>query len=358
MNRFLIVNPFGIGDAIFSMALVEALRRAKPDAYIAFVCNERTEPVVRMNRAIDRTIVFHRDRFRKLWKRHPFLFWAKLRALFGLVRAERFNAMIDLSLGREYALFGWLAGIRERVGFDCKGRGIFLTKKEPLASYSGRHVAELQLGLLGRIGIDPAAGPSRPSLVVPEAARLEADAIWKRAGFRPEDRIVAVAPGGGRTWGANAKYKQWDAGRFGEVAATLAADAHTKTLVLGDREEAPLLDQARSAVKAGSCAILAGERIDTVAACLVRCRALVANDGGLLHLANALGVRTVSLYGPVDEGVYGPFWDDVPREVLTEAVGCRPCYKDFRFPPCTHDRQCLDRLPVSRVVEAAKKIVC
>ena len=61
MKRILVINPFGIGDAIFSMRLVEALRKAYPDAVIGFLCNERAVDLVRLNTSVNQTFIFHRD---------------------------------------------------------------------------------------------------------------------------------------------------------------------------------------------------------------------------------------------------------------------------------------------------------
>ena len=83
MKRVLVINPFGIGDVIFSMTLVEVVRNACPDAVIGFLCNERTIDLVRLNTSIDQTFIFNRDLFKRLWKKHPFIFFRKLTALLG-----------------------------------------------------------------------------------------------------------------------------------------------------------------------------------------------------------------------------------------------------------------------------------
>ena len=67
-------------------------------------------------------------------------------------------------------------------------------------------------------------------------------------------------------------------------------------------------------------------------------------------------VEPAAMFGPVDERAYGPYGSDVTHTVLTEPVPCRPCYKDFRFPPCQYDRRCLELLPVERAVHALEKI--
>ena len=355
--RILVVNPFGIGDVIFSMTVAEEIRRAFPEALIGFVCNERTQGLVRLNTSIDQTYVFNRGRFRRLWARHPFFFYQKLKALLASLREARFETAVDFSLGREYPFFAWWIGIRRRIGFDFKGRGFFLTHKDKLEGYDDRPVADTQLALLGYLGIRPGQVPSRLPLHVSAAVRNEAAAFLKKNGFYENDKILGLAPGGGRSWGSNAYFKQWDPEKFAAAANAWNAARGHKILLLGDRGESDLLSRTAGLIRAAK-AVAAGEALEKVCGLLLRCQALLCNDGGLLHLANALGVRTVSLFGPVDEKVYGPYGEGTPHEVLTEPVPCRPCYRRFHFPPCPYERRCLSLLPQEKVLKALEKIAC
>ena len=356
-KRYLVVNPFGIGDVIFTMPLVESLRVQDPGAFIGFVCNERTFELVRMNTAIDRTYIFNRDRIRKLWKKNLFLFYRKLSAFLALLKEDRFDVLVDLSLGREAGFYAWMIGIRDRAGFDTRGRGLFLTKKLGLDGYAGRPVAEIQMDLLSCLGFSRPSQPPSLSLRTSEAAQIAAAAFLKKSGFHVQDRFLAVAPGGGKSWGPNAVYKQWDPEFFAQAADDFcrARGGRTRVVLLGDRSEEALLEKVRGLIKTSAIPAL-GFTLEETAALLLKMEALLCNDGGLMHLANALNVKTVSVFGPVDEKVYGPYGGTAKREVLVEAVPCRPCYQKFYFPPCHHERRCLTRLPVARAVEALKKI--
>ncbi|MBI4432046.1 MAG: glycosyltransferase family 9 protein [Candidatus Omnitrophica bacterium] len=352
MKRILVVNPFGIGDALFSMQAVEALRQEIPDVFIGFLCNERTADLVRLNTSIDRTFVFNRDQFRGLWRKSPLVFLKELRAFLDLIRRERFDTLLDFSLGRQYSFFAMLIGIPRRIGFDYKGRGTFLTQKTKIEGYEDCPVAQTQLQLLEASGIFAHKKNRLPIFISEEAREGAAEELRKR-GFLESDRILAVAPGGGRSWGQNAIYKQWDPHRFSETANAFAG---VKVLLLGDESERALLAELAAGIK-NTHWVVAGQPIEKVCALLSRSQALVCNDGGLLHLANALGVKTVSIFGPVDEKVYGPFDQTIPSEVMIEPVPCRPCYHRFRFPPCPYERRCLAELPTEKVVTALKKML-
>ncbi len=355
MKKILVVNPFGIGDVIFTMVMVEAIRKARPDARICFLCNERTETLVRMNSSIDKTFVFHRDLYRKLWKRNPVLMFQELKGLLGVLRKERFDTLLDLSLGREYSFYAMLIGIKKRVGFDFKGRGIFLTQKKKIKGYTGEPAADTQLRLLDFLGIPYEKNKLSISLMVTGEAISDAEAYLGRSGFSDKDRVIAVAPGGGKSWGDKAIFKQWDPERFARAVNLFAERDGCKVVVLGDKSEEELLKRTAAMIEPASL-VVSGEPFDRVCALLLRSEFLLCNDGGLLHLGNALGVKTVSIFGPVDEKVYGPYGDGTPHIVLSEPVPCRPCYQYFYFPPCPYERRCLCELGAEKVVAALEKI--
>ncbi|PIU40257.1 MAG: hypothetical protein COT00_02645 [Candidatus Omnitrophica bacterium CG07_land_8_20_14_0_80_50_8] len=355
MKRILVINPFGIGDVIFSMSLVEAIRQADPKAVIGFLCNERTVDLVRLNTSIDHTFVFHRDLFRRLWRKSPLLFFKKLKALLAMIREHRFDTVFDLSLGREFSFFCRWVGIKRSIGFDYQGRGLFLTDKIRMDGYSGAFVAVTQLELLTKTGISYDTAKSFLPFQISSGARQDALDLLTKQGVAGEERLIALAPGGGKSWGKQAVYKQWDSERFAEAANVFCKGGRFRIVLLGDAREQGLLQRTASCLRV-PVVMAAGEAIEKVCALLLRTEFLLCNDGGLLHLANALGVKTVSIFGPVDEKVYGPLGGRSAREVVTEPVPCRPCYQRFHFPPCPYERRCLGELSVDKVVAAMKKV--
>ena len=355
MKKILFINPFGIGDVLFTMALVEAVRCAEPEAEIAFLCNERTAELVRLNQSIDHTFVFHRDHFRGLWKNKKTQFFREFAGFWQRIRVEKYDTLFDLSLGREFSFFSMLVGIPRRIGLDYKNRGIFLTAKKKILGYEGEPVAATQLSLLGLAGFETPKNNLVPTLAISEQVRNEMKQSFRRQGVAEGEKVLGVAPGGGRSWGKDAIYKQWDPGRFAQTAKAWISQGRRKTAFFGDAEESDLVIEAASATPAKPLVFI-DLSMEKLCAALLSCDILLCNDSGLLHLANALGVKTVSIFGPVDEKVYGPFWKEAPHEVITENVPCRPCYSRFHFPPCPHERRCLEALGVEKVVSAIEKM--
>ena len=354
IRKILVINPFGIGDVIFSMVLVEELKKSLPGARIGFLGNERTVGLLRMNGSIDVCHVFNRDELRALRNKGLQFYVLRLKEYFNELKKERYDTVFDLSLGREFSFAAFLAGIPRRIGFNYKGRGLFLTHRTPFFGYEGKHVVDWQLSLLRHAGIESGAPFVKPTLSVSPGANQKASGWMSSRGMKPDSKYFIVAPGGGRSWGENAVYKQWSPEKFAEAANRWASHGGAIVL-LGDSGEAGLLDEVGKQLK-GPFVTASDLALEISAAIIQRAEFLLGNDGGLVHLANALGVKTVSLYGPVDEKVYGPYNGGTKQEVLMEPVPCRPCYQRFHFPACEHQRRCLEELSTEKVLAAIQKI--
>jgi ADP-heptose:LPS heptosyltransferase len=87
-----------------------------------------------------------------------------------------------------------------------------------------------------------------------------------------------------------------------------------------------------------------------------RCALIVTNDGGPLHMSVSLGVKTVSIFGPVDEKVYGPYPPSERHITVTADVPCRPCYRNFKYVKCDSNR-CLKEIRPEEVLAAAEKLL-
>ncbi len=350
MKKVLFVNPFGLGDTIFTFYSVAHFKKAHPGAKVDFLCNERTIDLVRMNPDISHAYEFNRDYLRSVRTRNLRDFFNEYRSLVMGWKKESYEAMFDLSLGREFGFLGLLAGISRRYGLNHRGRGLFLTHKLPFSGYEGRPVTETQLDLLRQAGVAVSGGVSL-RWNIPTEAEKTAEALLR--GGRAQS-WMSLAPGGGHSWGSNAIFKQWEPERF-VLAANHWARSGGGILLVGGASEKALLERVQGALRV-PCVISCGESLGVVGALLRRTSLFLGNDGGLLHFAHSLGVKSVSIYGPVDETAYGPYGTDVSFEVVSAPVSCRPCYKNFIFPPCPYDRRCLTEISVQKTLESIDRI--
>lgn len=371
MEKFLIINPFGIGDVLFTTPVVKALKEKYPDSIIGYWCNERVAGLLKSNTGVNKVFPLSRGDIKRVYRGLKGL--AALVNLIREIRRERFDAAFDFSLDSRYGLWSRLAGIKKRIGLDYKNRGRFLTDKVKLAGYSGKHVVEYYLDLLNFIGIKisspglEAANKGRTgrgyvtySLEVSEESRIKAKKILAEQGIMSSDLIIGIAPGGGASWGKNAVYKQWPADRFAQLAGRLIKNLDAHVVLLGSTDEKPISDiivndvQSRWGLKPtyfpASIINLTGKlSLEELAAVIKELKVLVCNDGGPLHMAVALGVKTVSIFGPVDDKVYGPYPLSGDHIVIKKDLSCRPCYENFRFKGCLNNRKCLEDITVEEV---------
>ncbi|MBI3616114.1 MAG: glycosyltransferase family 9 protein [Candidatus Omnitrophica bacterium] len=353
--RVLIANPFGIGDVLFSLPLLHALREENSKTFIGYLCNRRTEEIVGHSFPIDWHLVFEKDEFRKAWRRSK---PAGIRELGSLIRAIsgiQFDTLIDLSLGWHYGLGGALSGIPKRVGFDFRGRGRFLTHRLSLQGFHDQPVSEYYLDLLSLLDL-PRPNQIRHSLTLNGSVGTQVAEYLKTQEVHPREKLIAIVPGGGASWGPNALYKQWPPDRFMETANHLASQYQARILLIGDAQEESLCRMIAKGLKSPS--ILAGiPSLLLLAGLLKRCDLVIGNDSGPMHLAACVGTKTVAIYGPVDGSVYGPLSDPSIHRVVVHGLACRPCYQGFRFPPCPWDNACLKQLDPSRVITAAEELL-
>jgi ADP-heptose:LPS heptosyltransferase len=174
--------------------------------------------------------------------------------------------------------------------------------------------------------------------------------------IKPSNFIVGIAPGGGASWGKDAIYKQWPAERFGQLSGRLINELNAKVVLLGSTDEKSLAEIARN--DSMSIIDLTGKlSLEELAAVIKELRLLVCNDGGLLHMATVLGTGTVSIFGPVDEKVYGPYPPGEKHMVMKKDMPCRPCYRNFRFSGCFNNKRCLEDITVDAVFEMVERLL-
>ena len=128
-----------------------------------------------------------------------------------------------------------------------------------------------------------------------------------------------------------------------------------KIVILGDKTERPLADIVVGAMK-NKCIDLVGMvELEDLSALLRSLKLLVSNDGGPLHMAVASGIKTVSVFGPVDDLVYGAYPPGADHFVVKGSIDCRPCYKNFKLSVCDRSRECLKSISVEDVFQVVRK---
>jgi heptosyltransferase II len=342
VKKILVRATNWIGDAVMSLPALAAIRASFPTAEIAVLARPWVADIYAGQTAIDRVIPYRAARGpRDLGAK-----WDLAKQL----RAEAFDCAILLQNAFEAALLVKLAGIPKRIGYDRDGRGWLLTDAiaVPKPGEIPRHQSFYYLELLVRAGI---------LAVLPETQTIRLDGIdqaMARGALRFAELgaalpVIGVSPGA-----AYGGAKRWMADGFAEAASSIALRESASVALFGSETERLLCDAIAESIRARGAAVinLAGrttlrEFIDLAAAC----RLFLTNDSGAMHIASALGVRTVAVFGATDDIATGP--TGPLARVVRQDVDCSPCL----LRECPIDHRCMTRVTPDRVAAVAMDLL-
>ncbi len=308
IERLLIVRLSAMGDVIHTLPAVHALREAFPLAHIGWLIEERWAELLcapgssrRGERSALRPLVdeVHVVNL-KAWGRSPFSISTLQRAstLWNDVRDAGYDAAIDLQGALRSALLARLSGARVVYGAAEPRESpasLWYTRKVVAC---GGHVVEQNFSVAqALIGLRGGTAPPDVACDLPRDPQAEAR-IGQRLAELGVGEFAILNPGAG--WGA----KRWPAERYGEVALWLAQQGVGSILNYGPGEKE--LAHAAEAASAGTAQTMSCT-ITELIALMRRARLFIGGDTGPLHLAAALRVPVVGIYGPTDPARNGPY---------------------------------------------------
>ncbi|MFQ5586699.1 MAG: lipopolysaccharide heptosyltransferase II [Thermodesulfobacteriota bacterium] len=337
-DSLLVRVPNWIGDAVLCLPALDAVRKGLGGAAITVLAKPWVAPLFYHNPSVTAVIEYDtRGKHRGIagkWR------------LIGKLKAHDFGRALLLQNAFEAALIAFLAGIPERYGYTTDGRGPLLTRGvKPAGKKAPFHHVDYYLGLVEKLGLG-SRGERLPRLYLEESEREWAGCFLRKGGINGAVPLIGLAPGA-----AYGPAKQWPAGRFAQVA-TMFSRKHSFYPLLfgsrGDREACRHVDDGIG----GNCLDLSGKTSLREAMALISlCTVFVANDSGLMHIAAALGVPTVALFGSTDPERTGPLGKRC--KALYKSVDCNPCFKR----ECPTDFRCMEALSADDVVEAAMRLI-
>ena len=356
LDNILIVNTFGIGDVLFSTPLVEEIKRSLPRSKIHYICNRRNLDLLKNSPYLKSVLVFEKDDFRQARARSG---WEFIRMLFDFVKKIKelhADVAVDLTLNYQMNIFLILAGVRRRIGFNYNNRGTFLTQKTNLPGFNDKHVAEYYLDLLKFLDLSISDKHKLRSFTSAEDKKA-VDAFLEEKGLAGK-ALVGIVAAGGKSWGGDAFYRRWDKDNFAHVGKKLSeTDNNVRILIFGTKEEKDVCDYIRQKIGEKAISMCGNTSLGLLVEFMSRCKLVICNEGGPMHIAVSQGVRTVSIFGPVDDRIYGPYpRSDMHKVVVAEGVQCRPCYRNFKHKPCGK-HLCLTRIDKDRVLSLAKESI-
>lgn len=339
-RRLLVVLPSWVGDAVMATPTLRALRAGFPGAFIGGLVRPGIDQVLAGTPFLDE---FHVERAAGVMG--PKHAAAK-------VRPRRYDVALLLTNSFSTALTTRIAGIPRRIGYDRDGRGLLLTDrmaapKREDGRWAPVPAVEYYFELARRFLVPgAAASPGLMELGIAPEQDILAEQVLGRAGIETSDAFVVLNPGG------NNPAKRWPAERFAEIAGRIGRRG-IRVLVNAAPAEAELAAQIVAGTGAVSLAPLGGT-LGSLKGIVRRSRLMVTNDTGPRHIAAALGVPVVTLFGPTDHR-----WTTIPtRPQAPEVILVADPTLPEELVADEHPERCrIDRIDVEQVWRASAELL-
>jgi len=327
-----------IGDAIMALPALRAVRKRFPEAEIAIVGRPYVADIYRDQEICDQLIPYDpRGLHAGLSGRER---------LAAELRAQKFDVALLLQNAFDAAWLAWRARIPERIGYARDARSFLLTKAIPLPRHGEvpAHEKFYYLELLRRAGwLDSAQDETFISLRVSEEKRRSADEFLCESGVR--QGALRIAIGAGASYGSA---KCWPPPRFAEVANRLQSEADADVILFGTAAEASVSTAISAEMRRPPIDLTGKTAIADLPALLSQCHLFIGNDSGAMHVAAAVGLPVIAVFGPTDPEGTAPV---TPRcSIVQQKPYCSPCF----LRSCPTDHRCMTAITANMVEAAAR----
>lgn len=332
IKRILIIRLDRIGDMVLSTPAFNAVRTKFPDAAITLLLRPYTKDLVINNKSIDKIITF--DKYHII---------RTLRAIW--------NLDVDLAIALSHSflanLLTFYSGATHRVGYAMPCGTFFLTKRAPTsAEFPGHHRIELYLNVIRELGIDVSRINKEPSVTVREEGEVFAEEFFSDNKISRKKAVI-VHPG------ARQSYIRWRKDGFAEVSDKMIDEFGVQVILIGSQEESRLVDEVRSFMK-NKPILAVGLPLTSLISLTKRCCLFVGNSTGPMHIASALKIPVVSLFGsthPYDSyRAWGPW--GTKHIVVSKNLDCKNCHPG----DCKH-YDCMRLITSDDVFQAARSLL-
>jgi len=301
VRRVLVVKLRSIGDTVLSTPSLIALRRFLPDARIDVLLEDWVAPVLDGFDVIDSVISVGRD------------FGQRFRVGLDL-RRRSYDVAFNLHGGTTATWFVRVSGAPHRVGYKSFRYAFLynhlLTSAADFWQRTVTHSAEQQLALLGFVGV-PVDDRPRSRLMVTDAGRTaKIRNVYEGGDYALIHPTTAFFT------------KQWPVENFARAAEFLA-EKGIQTLAISSRKEAATLSELASAANV-PITTFDDLSLPEITALASKARIFVGNDSGMAHIAAAVAIPTVVIFGSSNRDHWRP-WTDAPSEIVYEEFACQPC---------------------------------
>ncbi len=338
IKRLLIRSTNWIGDAVMTTPAVRAIRKNFPYAEISILAKSWVAPVFESSPYIDNVLIYDDA------GKHKGLA-GKLR-LARELREYRFDAAILLQNAIEAAIIAFFAGIPCRIGYNTDARGLLLTHSVPCTAQIKKiHQTGYYLDILHGVGLK--TDGLNLDLIVAEKHQERGFEILSQYGISRKDRLVGINPSA--TFGPA---KQWFPQRYAGLADRIKEVFGARIIIFGGPGDRELGRKISQMMKHQPIDLCGKTDLQEAIALINRCGLFITNDSGLMHVATALDVPLIAIFGSTNPVTTGP--RGLNSRIVRIPVECSPCLK----PECPKGHlKCMNQIDVDMVFDVVKEIL-
>ncbi|MEI7811018.1 MAG: glycosyltransferase family 9 protein [Ignavibacteria bacterium] len=325
VKKILLIKLRGIGDVILSSVVFNNLRREFPDATIDYLTEPPSRLALEGLDIINEVIIFDKR------KRAGAL------SLIVNIRKRKYDLVMDFYSNPRTALITFLSGATYRAGFPYKGRKYAYNLFGP-AERDSYHAADLHLEFLKGIGLSVSSNELFFSLTQQD---IDFAGNFIKDTFGQSSFVVGISPSGG--WPS----KKCDSSKFAEIGDAMVAKYSAKILILWGPGDELQADEIKSLMQHEPVPAPKTD-IRRMGALLSVCNLIIANDSGPMHIATAVKTPVLSLHGPTNPKLQGPY-GEMHEWIRLDSLDCIEC----NLLDCPRNHECFLEMPVSAVIKKA-----
>ena len=325
-----------VGDAIMALPALRVVRSKFPDAHISILARPYVADIYRGQGISDELIAYDPIGEHRGWR-------GRERLICGL-RSRQFEVALLLQNAFEAAWLAWRARIPQRFGYARDARSLLLTKAiaVPQIGEIPPHESYYYLELLRRAGwLDSLPQVEHICLQVSETARRQGAETLINVGARPHALRIAI--GAGASYGSA---KCWPPGRLAAWTNQFLAQYDADIILFGAAGEALVSNAIIASMHRKPIDLTGKTAIADLPALLSQCHLFLGNDSGAMHVAAAVGLPVVAIFGPTDPSGTAPLTPR--RSIVQDKPYCSPCF----LRRCPTDHRCMKRV-TPEMVESA-----
>ncbi len=352
-QRILLIRLDLIGDLVLSLTVVRALKRTYPEAEIDLLAIPTSAKVAENDPNLTQIITYDPN----VWRRPKALIqpknWSEAKSLLRRLRTRHYD--LAVSVYAEWAaVLAVLSGAKRRVGFGAEGYPGFMTDSVPggvpgrrrhWSPLDDKHEVDYCLELARAASATITPDDRIPHLDVDAQSRQEIEQLLRKEGVQQDKPLIAC-----HVSSNNGQSKRWPIPYWSTLLDRLMREEDAQVVLTGAPVDLPIIEGVTARMREHPINLAGKTSLPQLAALLQRATLIISGDSGPIHMATALGVPIIGIYGPTNPSLGGPVSPNAT--VLRSHIWCSPCYNAIDPADCRfHTTQCMKNITPTQVLE-------